>query len=119
MTIVFIDELEVGQVLSADLLTSKGQLMLPSGIVLSEKHIRTLKVRGIKEVEVIVEGETAVEVDDGSRKKAREKIAVRFCHSDLTHPMMEELFSLCVEELAEEIAQKELAEEVAQKESDG
>ena len=113
MAFILIDELEIGQALAEDLLSSKGQLMLPAGTKLTEKHIRVFKNRGIEEVEVKGEGEEDEELDPEMVQAAKVQITPAFKHNDMDHPMMAQLFNICAETVATKLTaeQKEAESE--------
>lgn len=59
MGLLHVDQLQAGMVLEKNLLAFNGRFLLPRGIVLTEKHIQTMKVWGV--VEASVEGDLPAE----------------------------------------------------------
>ena len=47
MGLLHVDQLQAGMVLEKNLLAFNGRFLLPRGIVLTEKHIQTMKVWGL------------------------------------------------------------------------
>lgn len=77
-TVVHLEEIAPGQVLSAPILNRYGQTLLAAGIVIEEKHLLMFKTWGIKHITIegaVNETEEAVEISEGLLNLA--KIHVR------------------------------------------
>ena len=97
---VSIEQLRPDLVLGADLSDASGRLLLPSGTVLTDKHIRYCQMWGIAAVEIQVDEPTAVTdeqpIDPAAWAAAEEALAPRFAHVDREHPAIAALFAHCV-----------------------
>lgn len=100
MGTVGIDNLSPGMELNSSLQSKQGRQLLPAGIVLTDKHINTLKVWGIVEVDIVGEG---VEDHIGKKleelppelvKRTKEFIKARFQLADTRHPAVRNLAKL-------------------------
>jgi HD-like signal output (HDOD) protein len=101
MSIIHVDRLKENMVLSEDVRDLNTRLLLSKGLKIQSKHIRTLKMWGITEVNVVTdktdyEGTTAKDIDPESLEGLEEDTKELFCHVDLEHPAMKELFRLSV-----------------------
>ncbi|MCP4606836.1 MAG: hypothetical protein GY847_41070 [Proteobacteria bacterium] len=105
MTIYSIDELEAGWVLAEDIRNTHGQLVLPAGCVLADKHIQTFKGHGIVVIDIKEEGDSEeVEIDPAILEKAEKQAEELFVHADLSHPLIDRLFQLSVQKIAYDMA---------------
>ena len=90
--------------LGADVRNGHGQILLTSGTVLNEKHLRTLRMWGIRRVVLASE-----RVNSNSRgpisRELLERCAVqerrRFACCDLGHPALHQCYLLAVRRRAE------------------
>ena len=101
MTIIHVDNLKENMVLSDDVTDLKARLLLTKGLRIEPKHIRTLKIWGITEVNVVTaepdyEESATKKIDPESLKKIEESTKYLFRHVDIEHPAMKELFRLSV-----------------------
>lgn len=97
---VSIEQLRPDLVLGADLSDASGRLLLPTGTVLTEKHIRYCQMWGIAAVDIQVDDPTAVTaeqpIDPEAWAAAEAAVAPRFVHVDREHPAIAALFAHCV-----------------------
>jgi hypothetical protein len=96
---VVLDNLRPDMVLAADIVDGTGRLLLPSGTVLTEKHLRYCQMWGIPDAEIAGDepAEEPEEVLDPARiAEAEEAVKPRFAHVSRDHPAIEELFRYCV-----------------------
>ena len=102
MALVSVNDLQPGMMLDRDAVLSNGRILLRSGAVLEEKHIRIFKSWGLvgAEVEGVtqeqLDHEALHDLDPAVLEAARENITALFRHTDLTHPMISELHRLLV-----------------------
>ncbi len=97
MGIVNVDDLKVGMVLSDDLRSPQGRMLLPSGTRLGDEHLRTCRIWGVTEAQV--EGVTEAQAEAGAQagihpdvlKACRQQAARRFFLLDIRHPAVAEL----------------------------
>ena len=105
MPTVRIGSITEGLVLSCDVKDLNGRLLLRQGVVISDRHIKLFKSWGVTEVEVV--SLPTVEVSS-AQLTPEEKAAFEmksssstelmniFARNDLNHPMIRELFEICV-----------------------
>lgn len=104
MGIIPTADLTQGMVLAADVHDRSGRLLLGSGTELTVKHIHVFRTWGIIEVKIDGIDEDAggpvfpAEVSPDQVKEAEAAIAPRFRHADLTHPVVKELYNLCIQQ---------------------
>jgi len=101
MSIIHVDNLKENMVLSDDVKDLKSRLLLTKGIKIQPKHIRTLKIWGITEVNVVTaepdyEESATKRIDTESLERIEESTKYLFRHVDIEHPAMKELFRLSV-----------------------
>jgi len=101
MGIVHVDRLKENMVLSEDVRDLNTRLLLSKNLKIQSKHIRTLKMWGITEVNVVLddpdfEEPTTKKIDPETLEKIKESTKKLFHHVDLEHPAMQELFRLSV-----------------------
>lgn len=103
MAIRSIRQLEEGMIVSADVETDQGQMILPEGAELSEKMIQALKTWGIQEVDVVIEDESQQWDDAVVQEKISEcisRIEHRFKNLNLESSFGASLLKACAERLA-------------------
>ena len=93
---ISLEQLRPDMVLAADIVDDGGRLLLPSGVTLTEKHVRYCQMWGVIEVEIST-GEGAVEeepsvIDPAMLARAEARVLPRFNHVDRAHPVIEVLF---------------------------
>lgn len=95
-----IKELEEGMVLIAHVYDRGGRLLIAAGTELSQKHLNALKKWGVGEVKIkgSIEdsGEATRAVDAALIKEIEDQFRRLFRHTDLQHPMVNQLFHHCV-----------------------
>jgi len=106
MGIVGIAELTTGMELKSPLYSKQGRQLLPSGVTLTDKHINTLKVWGIVEVDIVGEGKS----EDNQKKledlpqelvkQVMEHTRTQFRHADSKHPAVRNLAKLSLARVA-------------------
>ncbi|MBT8359285.1 MAG: HDOD domain-containing protein [Deltaproteobacteria bacterium] len=101
MSIIHVDRLKENMVLSEDVRDLNTRLLLSKGLKIKSKHIRTLKMWGVTEVNVAsnksdYEETAAKEIDAGLLERIEENTRELFHHVDLEHPAIKELFRLSV-----------------------
>ena len=110
-----IDAIEPGMVLAEDLRHSNGRFLLGKGVVLDITHLRILKIWGIHSVEVEgsfddLEPSPPKEIDPAVLQAAEKLVAKRFSHGNLDHPFFKELFHICTQRKAKELARQGIPE---------
>ena len=97
-------DLRPGLTTAADVRDQLGQLLGPTGTVLTERHLRILHMCGIESVTVAGDDDPAAEaigqIDPALLQAALESLRQRFRLCDLTHPVMRELHALAAARLA-------------------
>ncbi len=95
MALVRVDHLKTGMVLEKDLVAFNGRFLLPSGAILTEKHIQTMKIWGVAEVAVMEDEnedltpETAPEITPEIFARAEDLLAPLFLTKPEESPMKE------------------------------
>ena len=90
MVSLSIENIRVGEITSAPVLTPQGRRLLEAGVELSENHIKQLKAWGIQEIMVIggENSDTEEELDQESLIHLRKKVE-RFFPDNEGSPLME------------------------------
>ncbi|PTN38910.1 HDOD domain-containing protein [Desulfonatronum sp. SC1] len=109
MGLVKVDDFKPGMVLAADLKSSQGRMLLPEGIQLTEQHIKTCKIWGVVEGDILGEGNQDAEapppvLNPEDLEKARCTAQVKFCLTDVRHPMVREAVKLYILRKAQALA---------------
>jgi hypothetical protein len=100
MGIISLDAIKPGMVLAGDVKDRSGRILLSAGAEINEKHLRIFKMWGV--LSAPVQGEekeethsnTASEIDPDLLREVERKTVELFCHNDLAHPFIRELFRL-------------------------
>ena len=108
MTVVHIDNMTPGMVLSRDVCDRSGRMLLPAGAELTEKHFSIFRMWGVLEVEIVGEsvaedGEIAPheeQLDPALLAEARLVVERLFVYNDPDHPAIKELMRICTERRA-------------------
>ncbi len=105
MGLMKVDDFKPGMLLAADLKSPQGRMLLPKGALLTEKHIRTCKIWGIVEGDIVGENNQAGEsetvvLDPLLLEKARQLGKTYFTLTDLQHPVVREAAKLFIERTA-------------------
>ena len=116
MASISIDAIEPGMVLAEDLRHSSGRFLLGKGVELDQRHLRVLKIWGVRSVEVEgspdgLESPHGDEIDPAALEAAERWTARRFSPDLLSHPFLKELFRICVLRKAREMARRQSPEE--------
>lgn len=101
MARLLLDQLTPGMVLIEPLKNANGSVMLPTGSPINEKHIRAMKMWGILDVAVQSDQETnstapASTTDPALTQLAKEELTKYFSLTDMTDPIMVEIFNQAV-----------------------
>jgi hypothetical protein len=101
MSIVALEKLEHGMVLASEVSDKSGRLLLGAGGVLEDKHLRIFRTWGV--VEADIEGVAAADSDalpdnitQEQLELAKTRLLPLYCHADIEHPAICELFRLAV-----------------------
>ncbi len=114
MDSIVVGEIKPGMVIAEDIYDRNGRFLLGKGVVLSEKHLRVLKIWGITEakIEGVSENEAnqaaVAELDPVVLQKAARLVACKFRHTNKDHEAIRELYRVCVLRLARRAAEGEL-----------
>lgn len=102
VAIINLKDLCPGMVLAEDAKLPNGRVLLESGCELDDANIRLFKVWGLIEADIKdvdrndVEMKQQARFDEESMEKVRKQFAILFSKTDRQHPMIAELFRLCV-----------------------
>ncbi|MFZ5807077.1 MAG: hypothetical protein ACOY3I_07720 [Verrucomicrobiota bacterium] len=92
---------EVGMVLASDVQNLNGQLLMPKGMALAEKHLWLLKTWGIQHIDIISkEGAVSAANQELSEEEIRRYtpgLREIFGGAEENDLWMQELFKLCLE----------------------
>ena len=101
MVAVQTDKIKAGQILAEEVRDINGRLLLASGNEIQANHIRIFKIWGISEVNVaggcVAKNEIDPRFDPELVEQAKECMKHVFCHADLEHPVMKELFRIAAQ----------------------
>lgn len=109
--------LKPGMVLAEQVRDRNGRLLLDSGVVLEERHLRIFKIWGVAEVAVTPgaadasqqPSEEEFEIPTEILEASRQYQKARFAHNDSTFTPIVRLENYCVERLARKATQQGLA----------
>ena len=102
MGIINTGDLKVDMVLAKDVKNINGQLLMPKGLNLADKHLTLLQAWGITEVEIEgvsredIASQTAAQIDPLVLAEAEACMVDIFQHANRDHPAVKELFDQCV-----------------------
>lgn len=105
MGLLNVDQLRPGMTLEKDLKAFNGRFLLPRGAVLTETHIRTMKVWGVVEAEIegaeqsSDEERTPLVIPNEILRQAEESVKGRFAESPTATPI-KEIYGLALERTA-------------------
>jgi hypothetical protein len=102
MALLEIDSLTPGMQVGKDVVEASGQVLLRSGTMITEKHLRVLRSWGIQQVDI--DGPKPPDTEDtllaratpAMLDRAQAAVAERFHHADPAHPAIMELMRLAV-----------------------
>jgi len=104
--LVGIDNLSAGMELNSPLRSKQGRQLLPSGVVLTDKHINTLKIWGVIEVDVVGQGDDdngpkrLEELPEDLVRETKRLTLARFELADSRHPAVRNLAKLHLSRVA-------------------
>lgn len=98
MARLILDDVKPGMMLNEAVKNNNGQMLLDEGAVLTEKHIKAMKMWGIMDVSVkdsgeIEEGQSGENINPAQLEKAKKIIKDRFCLTDLDSELMSTIFN--------------------------
>ena len=95
MAKILLNNVETGMELATDVVDRQGRVLLKSGIVLTEKHLRVFNTWGILEIEIkgdLEFEETKKNYPPELVEEAQQQAQQHFQHTDLNHPVIQSLF---------------------------
>jgi hypothetical protein len=102
MGTINIGDVRVDMVLAKDVKNINGQLLIPKGLKMMDKHLTLLQAWGITEVEIEgvsredIASQTAAQIDPKILAEAEAEMTDIFQHANRDHPAVKELFDQCV-----------------------
>jgi HD-like signal output (HDOD) protein len=101
MRVVPTDKIKSGQILAKEVRDANGRLLLPRGQTIASNHIRIFKIWGIAEVNLVGDdhhGDTSdPSVDPAIIENTKKSLKTLFCHVDLEHPAIKEIYRNAVQ----------------------
>ena len=101
MIVVPTDKIKSGQILAEEVRDINGRLLLPKGHAIEANHIRIFKIWGIPEVNLVGSGHhddaPDPSVDPEIIEQIKEGVKTLFCHVDLEHPAIKEVYKIAVQ----------------------
>ncbi|MCK5202310.1 MAG: hypothetical protein KAR15_00510, partial [Desulfobacterales bacterium] len=98
---IHINKLKPGMVLDEEVRDISGRLLLNKGKNIQSAHIRIFKIWGVTEVDIRGNNGSKiasdVNVDPEKIEKIKEYTHNLFCHTDLEHPALKEIFRISVQ----------------------
>ncbi|HVO66410.1 MAG TPA: hypothetical protein VMT12_08005 [Syntrophales bacterium] len=100
MGIINLEDIQVDMILACDVKERSGRVLLAEGSKITEKHLKVFKMWGITEADIKgIEKEelTATmiaQLDQNLFREVEIQTRERFCHVDMEHPFIKELFHL-------------------------
>ena len=100
MIVVSTDKIKSGQILAKEVRDINGRLLFSEGHTIEAQHIRIFKIWGISEVN-LVEAEhhpatSKPSLDAAMIEQTKNSIEPLFCHVDLAHPAIKEIYRIAV-----------------------
>lgn len=95
MAKILLDNVETGMELSADVVDRQGRILLKTGVVLTEKHLRIFHTWGVLEVDIkgdVAQEEVKKIYPPELIEEANKQAKVHFQHNDINHPVIKGLF---------------------------
>lgn len=98
---IVIDQATAGMVLDQPVTNANGRTLMPAGVELADKHIKALKMWGITDVSIKGDGigapaDPLTTIDAAALERAQAELAEVFKFTDITHPVMMEIFKQAV-----------------------
>lgn len=107
MSVVKTVDIEPGMTLECDVRDRSGRLLLRTDTQINEKYLQTLKAWGVTEVRIKGASEelpqpsgTEVGIDSAVLQAATEEITRHFAHANIEHPLVKNLFDICLTRMA-------------------
>ncbi len=105
-----VNAIKPGMVLESEVKDRNGRMLLGTGTLLNEKHLRILKIWGVEEADIKgVSGDSAAvdeafpeDLDQDVLDRAEDFVRQRFVGSDLNYPPVRELIKFCTLRKAKE-----------------
>ena len=101
MMVVPTDKIKSGQVLAEEVRDVNGRLLLSKGHTIEAKHIRVFKIWGISEVNLLADDHhdepSDPLMDPAMIEQTKKNVATLFCHVDLEHPAIKEVYKIAVQ----------------------
>ena len=95
------DKIKSGQVLAEEVRDVNGRLLLSKGHTIEAKHIRVFKIWGISEVNLFADDHhddtSDPLMDPAMIEQTKKSVATLFCHVDLEHPAIKEIYRIAVQ----------------------
>lgn len=108
MGIVKTVDLEPGMTLESDVKDRSGRLLLRVNSKITEKYLHILKAWGVTEVRIKgapdetspASSSTVTDIDPSTLQTARDEASYFFAHANIEHPLVRDLFDICVTRIA-------------------
>lgn len=101
MCVVPTDKIKPGQVLAEEVRDMNGRLLLSKGHTIEANHIRIFKIWGISEVNLVgvnhYDDTSDPSVDPVMIEQTEKSVKALFCHADLEHPAIKEIYRIAVQ----------------------
>ena len=101
MIVVPTDKIKSGQILAEEVRDINGRLLLSKGHAIEANHIRIFKIWGIPEVNLVGAGHhddaPDPSLDPEIIEQIKEGVKTLFCHVDLEHPAIKEVYKIAVQ----------------------
>lgn len=110
MGVINFEDIKPGMILSRDIISRNGVVLLNAGKEITEKHLRILGMWGISEADIKgidredMLNKTAAEIDPRFLEEATRKAHEIFRHTDREHGFIKELFRLVTLRLARDLS---------------
>ena len=101
MIVVPTDRIKSGQILAEEVRDINGRLLLSKGHTIEASHIRIFKIWGISEVNLVGadrhDDTSDPLMDPAMIEQTKKSIEALYCHVDLEHPAIKEIFRIAVQ----------------------
>ena len=101
MIVVPTDRIKSGQILAEEVRDINGRLLLSKGHTIEANHIRIFKIWGISEVNLVGadrhDDTSDPLMDPAMIEQTKKSIETLYCHVDLEHPAIKEIFRIAVQ----------------------
>ena len=101
MIVVRTDKIKAGQILAEEVRDINGRLLLAKGHAIEDRHKRIFKIWGIPEVKLVGadhhDDESDSSIDPEFIEQIKEDVKTLFCHVDLEHPAIKEVYKIAVQ----------------------